>query len=413
MDNNALYSIEVLLTNESFIKYCQGDAEEYAYWEEQFNKVEGLRDTAEKAKQLYELLKAEMTDAAAETVVFRNIIEQQGAETPVVALPAKRRTAYWAAAAVGLIIGVLGVGIYRYNSSVSVQIAQQEQSTGKRTDAAPGRNTAILTLADGSVVSLDSTGNGEITRQGNAAIIKTEDGRILYRTDGKKPSETLYNTMSTPRGGQYQLVLPDGTKVWLNAASSIRYPASFPSDERRVVITGEVYFEVTAVRNRAGKGGLLPFIVQKDNMQVQVKGTHFNINAYDDEADVKVTLLEGLVNVLTANAATTEKQEAVLMPGKQARCGKTGKIAVAGDVDLDEVMAWKNGLFNFSNADIQMIMRQIGRWYDLDISYEGTMPEREFSGKITRNTQLSNVLKILEQSNIHFRMEQNRIIVAP
>ena len=152
MDNNALYSIEGLLTNESFIKYCQGDAEEYAYWEEQFNKVEGLRDTAEKAKQLYELLKAEMTDAAAETVVFRNIIEQQGAETPVVALPAKRRTAYWAAAAVGLIIGVLGVGIYRYNSSVSVQIAQQEQSTGKRTDAAPGRNTAILTLADGSVV---------------------------------------------------------------------------------------------------------------------------------------------------------------------------------------------------------------------------------------------------------------------
>lgn len=413
MDNNALNSIEGLLTNESFIKYCQGDVVECAYWEEQFNKVEGLRDAAGKARQLYELLRAEMTDASAETIAFRNIIEQQGTEAPVIALPAKRRTGYWAAAAVGLVIMLSGIWIYKYNDNVSPQVVKQEKSTNERTDAPPGRNTATLILADGSAVSLDSTGNGEITRQGNAAIVKTADGKILYKTDGKKPSETLYNTMSTPRGGQYQLVLPDGTKVWLNAASSIRYPASFPSDERRVVITGEVYFEVAAVRNRAGKGELLPFIVQKDNMQVQVKGTHFNINAYDDEADVKVTLLEGLVNVSTADAATPEKQEAALIPGKQARCGKSGKISVAGDVDLDEVMAWKNGLFNFSNADIQMIMRQIGRWYDLDISYESAIPEREFSGKITRNTQLSNVLKILEQSNIHFRMEQNRIIVAP
>lgn len=413
MDLNESSSIEELLTNESFLKYCGGDPKEKAYWERQFNEVEGLRDTAEKAKRLYELVKAEMTDASTETIAFRNMIEQRQAEYPVIALPAKRRARFWAAAAVGLIIVLSGIGIYKYNGTVSPQVVQQEQPTNERIDAAPGRNTATLVLADGTVVSLDSTGNGEITKQGNTAIVKTEDGNILYKTEGEKPSETLYNTMSTPRGGQYRLVLPDGTKVWLNAASSIRYPASFPTNERRVTVTGEVYFEVAAIYNPAEKGTLIPFTVQKDNMQVEVKGTHFNINAYDDEADVKVTLLEGRVNVSTVGAVSTEKHEATLMPGDQARFGKTGGIAVADDVDLDEVMAWKNGLFNFSNADIQMIMRQIGRWYDLDVSYEGMIPEREFSGKITRNTQLSNVLKILEQSNIHFRMEQNRIVVTP
>ena len=411
MNSSSPHSIEELMANESFLRYCGEDPQEKIYWEEQFRSVPGLRDTAGKAKQLYELLKAEMTNASLETATFRNMMEQQWADAPVVAMPVKQHREYWAAAAVGLIIILSGIGIYIYNNNNARKIAQQEPSVEKRTDAAPGRNTATLVLADGTVVSLDSTGNGEITKQGNTAIVKTEDGKILYRTSGAKTAETLYNTMSTPRGGQYQLVLPDGTKVWLNAASSIRYPASFPANERKVAITGEVYFEVAAMRNPANKNALLPFIVQKGDMQVEVKGTHFNINAYDDETDVKVTLLEGRVNVSTINAAG--KQEAMLIPGHQARCGKTNRIAVADNVDLGEVTAWKNGLFNFSNADIHMIMRQIGRWYDLEINYEGMIPEREFSGKITRNTQLSNVLKILEQSNIHFRMEQNRVIVTP
>ncbi len=410
MNSSFPHSIEELLTNESFLRYCEEDPQERVYWEEQFISVHGLRDTAGKAKRLYELLKTEITDASSETVAFSNMIEQQRTEAPVVTMPAKTRRRYWTAAAIGLIIILSGTGVYIFNNSSASKIAQQP-SVEKRTDAPPGRNTAILVLADGTVVSLDSTGNGEITKQGHVAIVKTEDGKILYRTSGAKTAETLYNTMSTPRGGQYQLVLPDGTKVWLNAASSIRYPTSFPANERMVTITGEVYFEVAAIHNPANKNALLPFIVQKGDMQVEVKGTHFNVNAYDDESDVKVTLLEGRVNVSAGKAAA--KQEVMLIPGKQARCGKTGRVAVADDVDLDEVMAWKNGLFNFSNADIQMIMRQIGRWYDLEISYEGITPEREFSGKITRNTQLSNVLKILEQSNIHFRMEQNRIIVTP
>lgn len=413
MDHNAPPSIEELLANESFLKYCGGNQHERSYWEEQFNIVPGLRDAAEKAKRLYELLRAEMTNASTETVAFSNMIEQQRVEAPVVALPAKRRAGYWVAAAVGSVIILSGLWIYTYNGNVSSRLVQQQQIVHERTDADPGRNTATLVLADGSVVSLDSTGNGEITRQGNVAIVKTDDGNILYKANGEPVSEIVYNTMSTPRGGQYRLVLPDGTKVWLNAASSITYPTSFPVDERKVSVTGEVYFEVAALRDATNKSRLVPFIVKKDDIQVQVKGTHFNINAYDDEDDAKVTLLEGRVNVSTTGAGLTEKTEVALLPGKQARCGKTGAIAVADNIDPDEVMAWKNGLFNFSNADIRMIMRQIGRWYNLDVSYEGTVPQREFSGKITRNTQLSNVLKILEQSNIHFRMEQNRIVVTP
>ncbi len=410
MNHSDSSHIEGLLTNESFLKYCTGDREELIRWEERMKADPQLRANAEKAKRLLELLKAEMADASVETVAFRNMIEQQ-TDSPVI-VSAKRHTGYWVAAAIGLVILLSGTWMFFYNKHTPPEIVQQEQPSDNKTDAAPGKNTATLILADGSVVALDSAGNGEITKQGNVAIVKSEDGKILYKTDGQRTAETLYNTMSTPRGGQYQLVLPDGTKVWLNAASSIRYPASFPADERKVTVTGEVYFEVAAARTSANKKDFVPFIVQKDDMQVQVKGTHFNINAYDDEADIKVTLLEGRVHVLT-NVTAVEKKETALVPGRQARCNAEGGIDIASDVDLDEVMAWKNGLFNFSNADIRMIMRQIGRWYNLDVSYEGALPERAFSGKITRNTQLSNVLKILEQSNIHFRIEQNRIVVTP
>lgn len=412
MDHNTSRHIEDLLMNESFLKYCGGDPEDRIYWEERIKTDPLLSTNVEKAKRLYELIKAEMTDPSPEALAFSRIIERQDAETPVVALPEKGRTKFWVAAAAVLIVVSSGLGIYLYNQPEDQSVVQETPAPVTMPDGDPGKNTAILTLADGSTVILDSAGNGEISRQGNAAIVKTEDGKILYKTDGEKTSETLYNTMSTPRGGQYQLVLPDGTKVWLNAASSIRYPASFPANERKVTVTGEAYFEVAAVRNPADKSTFIPFIVQKNDMQVQVTGTHFNINAYDDEADIKVTLLEGRVHVLT-NAGSVEEQKTALTPGKQAKCSPEGGINVAGDVDLDEVMAWKNGLFDFSNADIRMIMRQIGRWYDLEVSYEGVIPEREFSGKITRNTHLLNVLKILEQSDIHFRMEHNRVVVMP
>jgi len=318
----------------------------------------------------------------------------------------KTRRWGWVAAASVILLALTG-GAYFW-SKQEVQLPQAPAVVKLEEVQAPQATKAMITLSDGRTVSLDSIASGMLAQQADVTVTKTADGRIVYSGNAV---EMAYNTLTNPKGSMIiDMILADGSRVWLNAGSSVTYPVAFAGNERKVTITGEAYFEVAAAHKAGDKSSFIPFIVQKGNIQVEVKGTHFNINAYDDEAEVKVTLLEGRVNVSRADAA--EKQEAALMPGKQARCGKTGKIAVAADVDLDEVMAWKNGLFDFSNADIRMIMRQIGRWYDLDISYEGTIPQREFSGKMPRNTQLSNVLKILEQSNIHFRMEQNRIVVT-
>ncbi len=269
-------------------------------------------------------------------------------------------------------------------------------------DFAPGGDRAVLTLADGSAIMLDSAHNGTLSQQGNTRVLKLNNGELAYHSSGEKPGEIHYNTIATPNGGQYQVILADGTKVWLNAASSLHFPTSFAGKERRVEITGEAYFEVA--HNAA-----MPFIVKNGDAEVRVLGTHFNINAYNDESAVKVTLLEGQVNVTQLNAHRSQ----LLSPGQQASMHVNSDIKVNSDVDMEAVMAWKNGLFNFTYADIKTIMRQVGRWYDIEVSYEGNLPEREFSGKISRNTNASNVLKILEQSNIHFRMENKKIIVMP
>lgn len=332
-------------------------------------------------------------------------IRRQMEDGRVVKIAKLRRWRWVAAASVML---ALTSAAYFW-SKQEVQVPQAPAVVTLEDVQAPQTTKAMITLSDGRTVSLDSITSGKLAQQADVTVTKTADGQIVYSGN---TSEIVYNTLTNPKGSKViDMILSDGSRVWLNAGSSVTYPIAFAGNERKVRITGEAYFEVAAVSKSADRGSsFVPFIVQKDNIQVLVKGTHFNVNAYDDEAEVKVTLLEGRVDVSTADAAG--KQEAALEPGRQARCGKNGKIAVSADIDLDEVMAWKNGLFDFSSADIQLIMRQIGRWYDLDISYEGVIPEREFSGKIARNTLLSNVLKILEQSNIHFRMEQNRIVVT-
>ncbi len=318
----------------------------------------------------------------------------------------KVRRRRWVAAA-SIVLALAG-GAYFWLQQREGQVPEASTVITSEDVQAPQTTKAMITLADGRTVSLDSIASGMLAQQADVTVTKTADGQIIYSGN---TSEMAYNTLTNPKGSQViDMKLADGSRVWLNAGSSVTFPISFSGNERKVTITGEAYFEVTTLRKPGEKSAFAPFIVQKDNVQVLVKGTHFNINAYDDESELKVTLLEGRVIVSTGEAA--ERQEAALEPGKQARYGKNGKIAVASDVDLDEVMAWKNGLFDFSSADIQVIMRQIGRWYDLEVSFEGAIPQREFSGKIARNTLLSNVLKILEQSNIHFRMEQNRIVVT-
>jgi ferric-dicitrate binding protein FerR (iron transport regulator) len=266
-------------------------------------------------------------------------------------------------------------------------------------DVSPGGDKAVLTLADGSNIVLDEAQNGTLAQQGNAKIIKL-DGKLSYDLTNNDPKEVVYNTISTPKGGQYQLELPDGSRVWLNASSSIHFPTSFTEKERRVEITGEAYFEVA-------KNLVKPFIVGVNNSEVQVVGTHFNINSYNDEEDVKTTLLEGAVRFV--NGATTS----MLKPGQQSRLAKNGSIKVESDVDVEKVVAWKNGLFDFENAGIETVMRQLSRWYDVEVEYNGK-PDDLFIAEMHRNIKLSDALKALELTGkVRFDIEGKKIIVMP
>lgn len=268
---------------------------------------------------------------------------------------------------------------------------------------APEMNRAMIVLANGQKVYLDSANSGELAMQGNVKLVKLADGQISY-SGNANATEVTYNTLTNPRGSKViSMTLADGSKVWLNAGSSLIYPVAFIGAERKVSITGEAYFEVS-------KHETMPFIVSKGEMEVTVLGTHFNVNAYDDETNLKVTLLEGSVKVTRRNA------DELLKPGQQAiirQIQDDNDIKVVSNIDVEKVMAWKNGYFSFDNSDLQTVMRQIARWYDMDVSYEGEIPEMKFGGDISRNSTASEVLKILEKSKVHFRIEGKRIVVMP
>jgi len=302
-----------------------------------------------------------------------------------------------AASVIGLILLTAFFFINKTGTKGIVKAAQNEHYF--KDDVAPGTDKAILTLADGSTIVLDEAKNGTLAQQGNSKIIKL-GGKISYDPTNKNLKEIVYNTISTPKGGQYQLELPDGSLVWLNATSSIRFPASLVEKERRVEITGEAYFEVAKDRDR-------PFIVTVNNSEVQVVGTHFNINAYDDEDDVKTTLLEGSVRFVNGVDVN------ILKPGQQSQLAKNGSIKVVSDVDVDRVVAWKNGLFDFDNAGIETIMRQLSRWYNVDIEYNGKTDDL-FIAEMRRNIKLSDALKALELTGkVRFEIEGKKIIVMP
>jgi len=261
----------------------------------------------------------------------------------------------------------------------------------------PGGNKATITLSNGTTVVLNGTHIGKLAMQGNTQISQTQNGQISYsKADAKSSGELLYNTATTPRGGQYEFVLSDGTKVWLNASSSIKFPVTFRGNERRVQITGEAYFEVA--HNAA-----MPFRVEAHGQTVEVLGTHFNINAYEDESSVKTTLLEGSVKVSAQGASK------VIKPGEQSEL-KNGKLGVS-EVDVNDAVAWKNGYFSFKDDDLRAFMRQISRWYDIDVNYEADIPERRFSGEIARNANISQILDILSFKKIHYKTTDNQLII--
>lgn len=307
--------------------------------------------------------------------------------------PFYKRTLVRAAA----ILVFISTGIFLlYNKRNTQQIVNNKPDTH---DVAPGGNKAILTLSNGAKVVLNSVKNGNLGTQAGAMVVK-KDSLLSYKATKVNVNQVSYNTITTPNGGQYQLVLADGTKVWLNAASSLRFPTQFIGKDRTVELTGEAYFEVA--KNKAK-----PFNVKTSTQTTQVLGTHFDINSYSNETSVKTTLLEGSVKVLSATG------NVIISPGQQAvLSNNNNSLTVNNGVDINEVIAWKNGMFQFDDADIQTIMRQVARWYDIDAEFKGQIPNYTYHGKISRNSNASQVLRILGLSGINFTIEGRKIIVG-
>lgn len=264
-----------------------------------------------------------------------------------------------------------------------------------KNDIDPGNNKAVLILDDGSHISLDDAANGFVASQGNISITKTDEGQIVYKKNESNfkaaTNRIAANTIKTPRGGRYQIRLPDGSMVWLNSASSLSYPTSFRGSERRVKLIGEAYFEIA-------KNERIPFRVESNNQVVEVLGTHFNINSYEDEDYTKTTLLEGSVRVILNLPDSSSPNMKLLKPGEQSLISSSQPKIRVENTDTEKAVAWKNGYFKFKNTPIKDIMREIERWYDVELVYDGKIPSDEFTGYVSNNVKISSVLKILEQS---------------
>jgi ferric-dicitrate binding protein FerR (iron transport regulator) len=314
--------------------------------------------------------------------------------------PSRRHTfGYYYAAAAVLLVGLFVLLFNPQLKDPQQQLSTQSQAGGKPI-IKPGTTKATLTLSDGTVINLDDVANGIISQQGSILVAKSADGKLIYKVNSAPGQALIYNTISTPRGGEYQVVLPDGTHVWLNAASTLRFPSVFSAAERKVELTGEAYFEVAKHKNK-------PFKIDTRNMGIEVLGTHFNVNAYDDEAQIKTTLLEGSVRLHAGN------NHQLLKPGQQARLGKQSDFSIA-EVNVEEAIAWKKGYFIFDNENIESIMRKVSRWYDVEVTYKGKVDQGRYGGTVSRFDSVEGVLKSLELTgSVHFRMEGRRIIVMP
>jgi transmembrane sensor len=329
--------------------------------------------------------------------ILNSILNAGFSETTVVDLKPKQSFG-WLKIAAAIVVS-LSIGAYFLTKNARITnngLAKNQVAH----DALPGSNKAILTLANGSKIVLDNSHNGIVAKQKNALIFKNADGQVDYKSTNEAAADNIvaYNTITTPKGYQYQVVLPDGSKVWLNAASSLKFPTAFNGKERDVEVTGEAYFEVA-------KNPDMPFIVKVNREEVRVLGTHFCIMAYDDEKVLATTLLEGSIML------TSGKSVHILKPGNQAILNAHGDVQIIEYADIEEAIAWKNGLFRFKDDDVATIMRQAARWYDVDVSYQGKTPIRQFTGTVPRNVKLSELLNMFKYTGINFSIDDKKVTV--
>jgi transmembrane sensor len=340
-------------------------------------------------------------DPAALRVSVARVYQALGMETPVVPMVNRGRRIYFrsigrrvtAAAIIVIVATGVWLGFFRKPRQA---VEPPAVSSFKHDIPAPTGAKTTLTLASGQTIVLDSVQNGNLAREGNIQVAKLKNNQLAYQLSTGAATAVGYNTLATAIGGQTLVTLADGTKVWLNALSSLHYPTAFTGSTRDVMLTGEAYFEVA---HHAGQ----PFRVHAGNTVVEDIGTRFDVNAYADEPDLKTTLLQGAVRV----------DGRILVPGEQAAVDKGGQLQVQKDIDPDEVLAWKNGEFIFNRLDMAAILRQVSRWYDVEIVNPGQIVPRTFSGIVSRNSNLSEVMKILEQAGIRFRIEGKKIILLP
>lgn len=387
IDNNEL----VLLIR----KYLSGEAsaQEIAFVERYYAFFELLPPIDDVNEKPLDALSVEMKTGIDEKIRL--------AEQPTV-IPFYRKKG-WRLIAAAIISLLLVIGMLLYTKPTLFDRQENLAQTNEpaKSDIMPGSNKATLILGNGAVITLDSAKTGRLADQDAATILKVADGQLAYDAIENPLAPAQYNMLSTPRGGQYAVTLPDGSKALLNAQSTIRFPTVFNGRERKVEITGEVYFEVAKDPNK-------PFIASVAGMAVEALGTQFNVNAYQEESTMATTLLEGKVRVTYGKAAHT------IEPGQQVLVqDRTGATSLYTAVDVAAVMAWKNGLTVFKSQDIESIMRQLSRWYDVDIVYEGNIPDQTFTGTISRDAKLSAVLNMLEYAGIHFKIDNRKIIVSP
>ncbi|MFB9864383.1 FecR domain-containing protein [Rufibacter immobilis] len=375
-------------------KYLAGEADNQEK-ERLLAYYEALQNTASNQEEVAHLSQDMDTKARLYQKILREIKRQERKKSP--------GRLQWAVAA-SLLVGILFWGISHYWGSSKIQ--QGSKAVVAHAPIQAAGDMATLTLGDGSKIILDEASLGELAQQQGVHITKKADGELIYsieETSARTTGPLAYHTIETPRGGKYQLNLPDGTKVWLNAGTSLRFPAWFAGVERRVELTGEAYFEVA--KNKA-----MPFKVVSGSHTVEVLGTHFNVSAYREEALVKTTLLEGSVRV-----SVSEQPSTLLHPGQQATIGKAENAFSVLAVDVEDAVAWKNGYFMFKDEGLEGVMRQLGRWYDVEVVYEAKPgDEVKLGGIISRTKSLQETLRVIElSSNVRFKVEGKRVLVLP
>jgi len=388
-----------LLRDESYLNYCFGrNAADIRYWEKWLEDNPDQREEVEELKKLAIMLVQETMKQEAEeqyAILRQQINAPRDIKAPRPVFGSRFLFRLGIAASIAICSAAVFFTVFRHKQTE--QIVHIEN----KAEILPGGNKAFLTLADGTRISLSDAADGGIASQSGTSISKA-GGQLVYTTSAYKlqNDDVEYNTIETPAGGQYEIHLPDGSTVWLNAASSLKYPVSFASlKNRSVELSGEAYFEIAKDKNH-------PFIVTTPQQEVEVLGTHFNINAYDDEPAIKTTLLEGSVKVTNSTHSTL-----TLIPGQQSVV-KNGKIS-RFNTDTNEAVAWRKGDFDFNSEQLGSIMRKLSRWYNIEVVFEGDVQSKSFTGKISRFKNLSQVLKMLSKTKaIHFKVQERRVIVS-